>query len=159
MEKFFSYNKSVDESFNTLVDCNIALARQSLKGNKHSDYEEKNAELIKGMGKKAVEGTRYEADFEAEGMSIFNKPAVKKNSSVRENFNAVIAQVINAVIPEVTNGLCGSFGTVFLFAVMPTFSRTFAISLPVLPVFLKSNVIKWFSVIPPTISIPSSIRP
>ena len=62
-------------------------------------------------------------------------------------------------MPLVTNGLCGSFGTVFLLAVIPTLSSTFAMSLPVLPVLLKSKVIRWFSVIPPTISIPSSISP
>ncbi|MBO7732386.1 MAG: hypothetical protein J6S67_07530 [Methanobrevibacter sp.] len=103
MEKFFSYTRSTDESFNSLVDCTLDLARNCYEGKKGSDYEAKNAELLKAMGKKAVEGTRYEADFEAEGLKIFNKPMVKTNSTVRDNFNAVIAQVVNAIVPEVVN--------------------------------------------------------
>ena len=54
----------------------------------------------------------------------------------------VVTAGVPNLIPDVTNGLCGSFGTVFLFAVIPTRSKTFAMSLPVLPVLLKSSVIK-----------------
>jgi len=103
MEKFFSYNRTADESFNSLVDCTLDLARSCYEGKKGSDYETKNAELLNAMGKKAVEGTRYEADFEVEGLKVFNKPMVKNNSTVRDNFNAVIAQVVTAIVPEVVN--------------------------------------------------------
>lgn len=103
MIKYFEYTRTANEDFNALVDCTLDLARQSYEGNKAADYKAKNAELIQAMGKKAVEGTRYEADFEAKGLEIFKNPMVKNNTTVRENFNAVIAQVVNAIVPEVTN--------------------------------------------------------
>ncbi len=103
MMKYFNYTKSNDESFNSLVDCTLELARASYAGNKPADYAEKNGQLIDAMGKKAVEGTRYEADFEQDGMNIFLRPMVRNNSTVRDNFNAVIAQVVTAIVPEVTN--------------------------------------------------------
>ena len=103
MEKYFTYSRTADESFNSLVDCTLDLARAAYEGNKPSDYTAKNKELLEAMGKKAVEGTPYEASFEAEGLKIYAKPMVKNNSTVRDNFNAVIAQVVNAIVPEVTN--------------------------------------------------------
>lgn len=109
MEKFFTYTKSVDKSFNSLVECTLDLARNCYEGKKASDYEAKNKELLEAMGKKAVEGTRYEADFEAEGLGIYNRPMVKNNSTVRDNFNAVIAQVVNAIVPEVVNDTFSKF--------------------------------------------------
>lgn len=109
MEKFFTYSKSADESFNSLVDCTLDLARNCYEGNKPSDYESKNKELLEAMGKKAVEGTRYEADFEVEGLKLYNRPMVKTNGTVRDNFNAVIAQVVNAIVPEVVNDTFSKF--------------------------------------------------
>lgn len=109
MEKFFSYTRSTDEAFNSLVDCTLDLAREAYAGKKGADYETKNAELLKAMGKKAVEGTRYEAEFEAVGLKVFEKPMVKNNTTVRDNFNAVIAQVVTAIVPEVVNDTFSRF--------------------------------------------------
>lgn len=109
MERFFNYTKSVDNSFNSLVDCAIELSRSVYEGKKPADYDVKNKELLTAMGKKAVEGTRYEAGFETEGLGIFNRPMVKNNSTVRDNFNAVIAQVVNCIVPEVTNDTFSKF--------------------------------------------------
>lgn len=105
MEKFFTYTKSSDETFNSLVDCTLDLARECYSGKKEktNDYMEKNRSLLEAMGKKGVEGTRYEADFEQGGLSIYSRPMVRNNSTVRDNFDAVIAQVVNAIVPEVTN--------------------------------------------------------
>ena len=109
MERYFTYTKSQDDAFNSLIDCTLDLARSCYEGKKGADYEAKNRELLEGMGKKAVEGTRYEADFEAEGLALFNKPMVKTNSTVRDNFNAVIAQVVTCIVPEVTNDTFSRF--------------------------------------------------
>ena len=103
MRKYFDYTRSDNEEFNALVDSALELARAKFEGQTAADYKEKNADLIYGMGKKAVEGTRYEADFESKGLEIFKNPMVKNNSTVRDNFNAVIAQVINVIVPEVVN--------------------------------------------------------
>jgi len=109
MEKFFDYNRSADESFNSLVDCTIDLARQCYAGQKAVDYKEKNRQLLNAMGKKMVEGTRYEAEFEAQGLPLFKNPNVRNNTSIRDNFNAVIAQVVTAYVPEVVNNTFSDF--------------------------------------------------
>ena len=102
MKKFFQYTP-VDEAFNSLVDNNLDLARQAYSGKKASDYADKNRELLEAMGARMAEGTRFEAKFEAEGLAMFKNPTVNRNSDIRENFNLVIAQVINAIVPEVVN--------------------------------------------------------
>ena len=50
--------------------------------------------------------------------------------------------------PEVTNGLLGSFGTVFLFKVINTSSQRFCSSLPEISIPRRSNSIRWLSVPP-----------
>jgi len=103
MRRYFEFNRTENDAFNALVEGALDLARQKYEGNVVADYKEKNAELIKSMGKKMVEGTRYEADFDAKGLSIFKDPQVKANTAIRDNFNAVIAQVVTAIVPEVVN--------------------------------------------------------
>lgn len=102
MKKFFQYTQS-DEAFNSLVDNNLDLARQAFSGKKAADYADKNRELLEAMGARMAEGTRFEAKFESEGLAMFKNPTVNRNSDIRENFNLVIAQVINAIVPEVVN--------------------------------------------------------
>lgn len=109
MEKFFAYTRTADESFNNLVDCTLDLARSAYEGKKAADYSDKNRELLEAMGKKMVEGSRYEAEYETAGLSLFNKPMVKNNTTVRDNFNAVIAQVVNCIVPEVVNDTFSRF--------------------------------------------------
>ncbi len=104
MKRYFEYNRTNnDEQFNSIVDGALDLARQTYEGKKSADYSEKNTIVIDAMLKKSIEGTRYEAQFEAEGRSVFKNPAVRKNNNFRENFNAVIAQIVTAIVPEVVN--------------------------------------------------------
>ena len=102
MKKYFEYNHSTEE-FNDVVDSALELARATYEGNKPADYSEKNRVLLENMGKLGVQGTRYEADFEANGLEIYKRPMVGKNSSVRENFDAVLAQIVTCIVPEVVN--------------------------------------------------------
>ena len=109
MRKYFNYTKSADEEFNSLVNCTLDLARATYEGKKADNYNEKNRELLEGMGKKMVEGTKYEAEYEEKGLSLFNKPMVRNNTAVRDNFNAVIAQVTTCIVPEVVNDTFSNF--------------------------------------------------
>ena len=109
MRKYFNYTKSADDEFNSLVNCTLDLARATYEGKKENDYEAKNRELLEAMGKKMVEGTKYEAEYDNEGLSLFNKPMVRNNTSVRDNFNAVIAQVTTCIVPEVVNDTFSNF--------------------------------------------------
>lgn len=104
MRKLFTYNRNYgDDSFNNLVDCALDLARATFDGKKAADYNDKNAELLAAIGKYAVKGTPYEARYEAEKLDCFKSPMVNKNQAVRDNFNAVIAQIVSAYTPEVVN--------------------------------------------------------
>ena len=109
MRKYFNYTKTNDEVFNSLIDCTLELARATYEGNKPADYMEKNVALLDSISKKAVEGTRYEAEFEAKGREIFRNPNVRNNSTVRDNFNAVLAQVVTVIVPEVVNDTFSRF--------------------------------------------------
>ena len=77
--------------------------------------------------------------------------------------SSIMPRVVTAGVPTlsplVTNGDCGSLGTVFLLQVMCASSRSFSISLPVLPDFTRFTSIRWLSVPPETISTPRSMLP
>ena len=104
MRKIFGYNRQAnDEAFNSLVDCTLDLARASFEGKRASDYEENNKKVLEAFAKRAVEGTPYAAKYEAEGLAAFNSSMLHNNSTVRDNFNAVISQVVTALVPEVVN--------------------------------------------------------
>lgn len=103
MRKYFDYTRSDNEQFNALVDGALDLARSKFEGNPAPDYKQKNADLIYAMGKKIVEGTRYEAEYENKGLEVFKSPNARNNSTIRDNFNAVLAQVITVIVPEVVN--------------------------------------------------------
>lgn len=103
MMKYFSYDRSADVTKNDIVDAALALARETYENKKSADYAEKNALLCENIGKYALTGTNYEAEFETAGLSMYNRPMVKNNTVVRENFNAIIAQIVTAIVPEVVN--------------------------------------------------------
>ena len=56
-----------------------------------------------------------------------------------------VQNINDDVTPEVTNGLLGSFGTVFLFKVINTSSQRFCSSLPEISIPRRSNSIRWRS--------------
>ena len=105
MLKIFNYNREIgNEDFNNLVDCTLDLARATYEGKKAADYEEKNRTVLEGFAKFAVKNTAFEADYEAKGLAAFNSRMLNRNTTVREQFNLVLAQVVNAIVPEVVNG-------------------------------------------------------
>lgn len=103
MKKLFAYNRQEDEAFNSLVDCTLDLARASFEGKRASDYNDKNRELLEAFAKRAVEGTNYAAAYEQKGLAAFHSSMLHNNQTVRDNFNAVISQVVTALVPEVVN--------------------------------------------------------
>lgn len=104
MRKYFNYHRErYDEEFNNLVDGALELARTTFEGKKASDYEDKNKTLLEGIAKFCVTHTPFEALYEDKGLAIFNRPTVTNNSAIRDNFDAILAQVVTAVVPEVVN--------------------------------------------------------
>ena len=103
--KYFAYNRAIGgEDFNLLIDNSLELARATYENKKPADYKEKNATLLAGIAKYALTGTMWSAQFENEGLAILNRPTVRNNSTFRDNFNAVISQIVTAIVPDVVNG-------------------------------------------------------
>lgn len=109
MLKMFNYARSNNENQNAIVDSALELARGYYEGNKPADYDEKNKAVLEGMAKFAVEGTKFEAMYENEGLKIFNHSQVKNSTNVRENFDVILAQIVTAIVPEVVNDTFSRF--------------------------------------------------
>lgn len=100
MLKMFNYKKSENALFNDVVDGIVDSARQHIEGvQNRKEYEEMQSDVCENLVKYCVSGTRYEDRFANEGIEIVKSPAVNSNRDFRENFDAVIAQVINATLP------------------------------------------------------------
>ena len=109
MLKLFSYKPSGDTLRDSIVDAALDLARQTYANEKAPDYKEKNKTLCESIGRYAVQDTVYARDFESKGLNAYKSPMVTSSSSVREHFNAIIAQVVTAIVPEVTNDVLSRF--------------------------------------------------
>lgn len=100
MLKMFNYKKSENALFNDVVDGIVDSARQHIEGiQNRKEYEEMQSDVCENLVKYCVSGTRYEDRFANEGIEIVKNPTVNSNHDFRENFDAVIAQVINATLP------------------------------------------------------------
>lgn len=112
MLSMFNYTKSDMEIFNDIVDGVNEAVRLSVAGVKdRKSYEELNRAINENVAKYLVSGTRYEAMYESQKSDILKNPMVTKNKTVRENFDAVLAQVITSVIPLTTSS---RFGDTFM---------------------------------------------
>lgn len=98
----FNYNKG-DETFNSLVDEVLELSSYCMKGEKPADYDERARNLNAAIARYAVSGTRLESQYEEKGLDMFKSPRVVRNSDVLENYNVVVAEVINAIAPTVVS--------------------------------------------------------
>lgn len=100
MLKMFNYKKSDIALFNDVVDGIVDSARQHIEGvQNRKEYEDMQNDVCENLVKYCVSGTRYEDRFEAEGLDLVKNPSVNGSRDFRENFDAVIAQVINATLP------------------------------------------------------------
>ena len=102
MLKMFNYRKK-DDDFNALIDEGVAFAAAQKENKTLENRKERLAALNEGIVKYCVTGTRYESLYEAKGAEILKDPRVQKNAEFLENFNAVIAEIINPILPMVSN--------------------------------------------------------
>lgn len=104
MYEVYNYNRSENEKFNDIVDEAVFLASCHMSDKEMpADYEERNKALNEAICRYAVEGTRFESKFEKEGVSIMRSPVVNRNADVYQNYNVVIAEIINAIAPTVVS--------------------------------------------------------
>ena len=104
MFKTFNYHaEGYDQDFRNIIESIKECTKKSFDQVADANREENLKLINEAIVKYSVEGTRYAAQFEAKGASIFKNPQVTKDRIVRSNFNAVIAEVINAIAPAVTS--------------------------------------------------------
>lgn len=98
----YSY-KHGTEAFNDLVDEAKFFAIAKMENQKIENIEERVANHDAAIVRYCVEGTRFEKAFEDRGLEICKDPQFQRNTDVLENYNVVIAEIINAILPEVTS--------------------------------------------------------
>lgn len=112
MLSMFNYSKSDMEIFNDIVDGVNEAVRQNIVGIKdRKAYDELNQAINENVAKYLVSGTRYEAAYESQKSELLKNPMVTKNKGVKENFDAVLAQIITSAIPLTTSS---RFGDTFM---------------------------------------------
>ena len=98
----FDYTRGTAE-FNDNIDEAVAFAAAQLEGENIANFSERVKNLCYAISEDCLKGTRYEALFAEKGLEAMKDPRVIRNSDVQENFNAVIAQIINPILPMVSN--------------------------------------------------------
>ena len=102
MFQTFSYNRQ-GENFNAIIDTAVEHAIQNMSGNKRSEnYAEEQKNLNAAIVRYCLEGTRYADKYSENVLDAVKDPRVKKDATFRDNFNTVIAEIINAVVPMVS---------------------------------------------------------
>ena len=104
MVAMFNYNKSDEQIFNDIVEGASEAVRLYAEGRKDRQaYDELNTLINGNIAKYLCANSMYEAACEKEGSAILKNPNVTKKTFVREKFDAVIAEIINTVIPTTTS--------------------------------------------------------
>ena len=101
MMEMFNFN-SQDKTFDAIVTSIVDSAKTRFEAQTEPSKEELRLQN-EAIVKYALEGTRFEAKFEQEGLACMKNPQITKNETVRSNFEAVIAEVVNAIAPSVTS--------------------------------------------------------
>lgn len=102
MVTMFDYSRGT-QAFNDNIDECVAFAAAALEGVALENSAERIKNLCYAISEDCLKGTRYEALFAEKGLEAMKDPRVIRNSEVQENFNAVIAQIINPILPMVSN--------------------------------------------------------
>lgn len=104
----FNYEKSDNQDFNSIVEGVVSSVQMYSNGQGSSkDYLELQEEINNTVAKYVVTDTRFENQFAQQGSSVLKNPNVTRNQVVRSNFNAVVAQIINAVLPLTASRVYG----------------------------------------------------
>ena len=101
MMEMFNFN-SQDKTFDAIITSIVDSAKTRFEAQTEPSKEELRLQN-EAIVKYALEGTRFEAKFEQEGLACMKNPQITKNETVRSNFEAVVAEVVNAIAPSVTS--------------------------------------------------------
>lgn len=101
MMEMFNFN-SQGQTFDAIITSVVDSAKARYETQTEPSKEELRLQN-EAIVKYALEGTRFEAKFEQVGLECMKNPQITKNETVRSNFEAVIAEVVNAIAPSVTS--------------------------------------------------------
>lgn len=99
----FNYHKNSNENFNDIVEEIVFFSEAAMNNVQVENHEERMKTLNESIARYAVEGTRYAARYEKDGLQIFRDPMVNRNKDIREAYNVVIAEVVNVIVPTVAS--------------------------------------------------------
>lgn len=104
MVAMFNFNRSDEQIFNDIVEGASESVRLYAEGKKDvKAYEELQADINSNIAKYLCAGSMYQAACEKEGSAILRNPNVTKKNFIRDKFDAVIAEIINTVVPTTTS--------------------------------------------------------
>lgn len=98
----FSYTHGT-ESFNAIVDETVLFADAYLNNKAIENKETRLYNLNYNIAQYCAEGTRVQKIFEANGLEALNDPHVVRDRDFTANFDAILAQIINPILPMVSN--------------------------------------------------------
>ena len=101
MLQTYSYNKQT-EAFNDIIDTVIDHVGQNMEKKFSADYNDQKKDLNTAIVKYCLEGTRYAEKYAENILDAVKDPRVRKDLTFKDNFNAVIAEVIIAAAPMVS---------------------------------------------------------
>ena len=101
MLQTYSYRKQ-DDNFNDIIDTVIDHAKQNMEKKFASDYTEDVKRVNAAIVKYCLEGTRYFDEYADKPLDAVKNPKVKKDIFFKQNFNAIIVEIINAIAPMVS---------------------------------------------------------
>lgn len=98
----FSYTRGT-ENFNAIVDETVLFADAYLNNKPIENKETRLYNLNYNIAQYCAEGTRAQKIFEAKGLESLNDPHVIRDRDFTANFDAILAQIINPILPMVSN--------------------------------------------------------
>ena len=101
MLQTFAYNKQ-NENFNAIIDTVIEHVARNLENNRKANYAEEVKDLNAAIVRYCLQDTRYAEKYADHVLDAVKDPNVKRNATFKENFNAVIAEIIIAAAPMVS---------------------------------------------------------
>ena len=101
MLQTFAYNKQND-TFNAIIDSALDLVKQNVENKRSESYAEDLKDLNTAIVRYCLEGTRYAEKYADHVLDAVKDPNVKRNRDFKDNFNMVIAEIINAAAPMVS---------------------------------------------------------
>lgn len=98
MLQTYSYNHQ-DETFNNIIDLAKDLTVRTFENNKGESFNEDLKTLNTSIMKYCLEGTRFASKYEENVLEAAKNPAVHKDIQFKQNFNCILAEFMNVVIP------------------------------------------------------------